>query len=137
MNARRGFPVIEVLAALAVIAIALLPLLRLQQSLADAAIAIERANDIDQVRRSAIAYIGALNIDDQTEGETEIGEWVVSWTATPIAGPEPADGIGGESRFDITLYAVDVRISGRDADTTFQIRQVGWTKTGRDPIEQF
>ncbi len=130
---RAGFSIIEVLAAVALIAIAILPLYGLQRTLADASFRLSEAGTLLELEQSALDYIAVINPDRQPEGEDRIGGWTINWTSEPIASDPAPDGVAGSGLYAITLYEVTVTLVRRQQIHSFTLRQLGWTQV-RDPF---
>jgi len=123
---RAGFSVVEVLASVALLAIALVPLFQLQRTLADAAIRLERAAQIAEMEESALALVGSINPMAVSQGEQRLGEWTMRWRAEPLVEERFADGYLGQSNFNIALYEITVTLESGPQVREFTVRQMGW-----------
>lgn len=123
-----GFSVLEAIAAIALLAIAMMPLLALQGQLARSALAIERAELAARHERNALAFLEAVNPTLAPQGEEDLGEARLVWRSRPVSAEKPALNASNETgRFLMRLYDVEARIidaSGRER--VFVIRRVGW-----------
>ena len=126
----RGFSVIEALAAIALLSIAMLPLFELQRTLSQSAIRLEQATADLDAQQSALSLISALNPMEMPEGEENLGAWTVSWTSELITGEAPADGYAGSSNFAVNLYDVTVQVRRADRTREFTVRKLGWRYLG-------
>lgn len=126
MQNRDGFSVVEVLASVALIAIAIIPLYQLQRTLSDAAIRLERAQEILEIQNSALAFLNTVNPAEAPEGATPIGDWQMSWTSEQLAFEPDAEGFQGQSNYAIGLYEITVVLQREDTRREFNIRKVGW-----------
>lgn len=125
---RAGFSLIEVLAAVALIAIAILPLYGLQRTLADASFRISDTAARVELEQSALDYIAAINPDERPEGTEQIGSWTMRWTSEVIAHDPAPDGVAGTGFYAITLYEVSVELVRPPQTHRFTLRQLGWTQ---------
>ncbi|MEO1039965.1 MAG: prepilin-type N-terminal cleavage/methylation domain-containing protein [Pseudomonadota bacterium] len=123
---RAGFSVIEVLASVALLAIALVPLFQLQSALAEAAVRLELAAEIAEMEESALALISAVNPIEQNEGADQLGDWSMRWRAEPVTEEVFADGYLGQSNFNIALFEITVTLERGDTRRQFAVRQLGW-----------
>jgi Tfp pilus assembly protein PilV len=127
-DARAGFSVIEALVAVAVMAIALVPLLTLQSQVTrqytrERAI---RAEIEDQ--RNALAVLRDVNAMRVTTGEMAIGGGhTMAWRTEPLT-REASTIPHGDKSFDVALYRIDVDVrNGRGARLNrFSVDQLGW-----------
>lgn len=130
-QSQKGLSVLEALVAIALISVAFLPLLALQEQLTRTAIAIERAEETLRAKSNALAYLETLNPTYRPSGEESLGNAVLTWTSTPLTIPVPALAmVGTNGRFDVTLYDVNAVIqfqTGRSEQ--FVVRRVGWVAT--------
>ena len=128
---QKGFSVLEALAAVALIALAFLPLLALQGQLTRTVIAVERAEAGVKNMKSALSYLRVINPAMKSEGEERIGDARLIWSARPASAERPAlDQGGAPGRFVIQLYDIDAVLAyedGRRAE--FTVRAVGWRPT--------
>lgn len=136
MSARRGFSVMEVLVAIALLSIAMLPLIQLQRTLADATFRVEAALERASARESALAYLASINISERPEGEMDLGKWRLIWRSDLVAQEANPVGFSGFSNFAVALYRVEARLVSDDMQFTFSVDQVGWTLV-RDPLAEF
>ena len=129
---QHGFSVMEALVAMALLAAVFVPLLTLQAQLARTAAAVQRAEKSEAAKRSALAYLEALNPSMRLTGEESVGEGVMTWEASPVSEPTLARGVGGgKGRFLMQLYDVEVRITFENAPpVSFTVRKTGWLPTG-------
>lgn len=120
---------IEVLAAVALMALVILPLYQLQRSLADASLRMSHAGERTDVEQSALSLIATINPDTMEEGSETIGAWTMEWTSERIAHDPSPDGLSGGGIYAISLYEITVTLTrGRD-EHVFTVRQLGWTQT--------
>jgi len=77
---------------------------------------------------SALDLVRRSNPMEAPTGQRRIGDFMVTWSATPVEPPKSGvDQSGGPSIFMVGLYDVDVRATrgGREVHA-FRVRQVGW-----------
>lgn len=133
LKARAGFSVVEVLAAIALIAVAMIPLYQLQRALADAAFRLEQSAAALEAKENALAWLETVNPQLQPDGEIMIGGWLVRWQARPVATVPIARGYLGESIHSVGLYDVEVRMERNGRSDSFTVRKIGWEQV-RDPL---
>ncbi|MDZ7628373.1 MAG: prepilin-type N-terminal cleavage/methylation domain-containing protein [Parvularculaceae bacterium] len=128
---QRGFTVTEALVAVALIAIAMLPLLELQGRLSRSALAIERAQTRLAARQAATAYISLINPMRAGEGEVQLGGAQLVWRAVPLGPARTVYGADGtEGRFIAQLFQVEADIIFPDGRSEpFSQTQMGWIAT--------
>lgn len=133
---RDGFSIIEVLAAVALISVAIVPLFQFQRTLTDAVVSIERNVEALEISRSALALVSTINPAKSPDGCDQLGEWSVCWASERIAFEADADGFLGQSSFAIGLYEITITISIGSYQKVLGVRQLGWVLI-RDPLELF
>ena len=128
---QRGFSALESLVALAVLSLAMLPLLDLQSRSARAAASLERSADAITAEHSALALMEVLNPMRDPEGSERIGRYTLHWAAVPASNERPAyqsDGTPG--RFVMRLYTVTYRLDGPGRQgRERQVTTIGWAAT--------
>ena len=129
IKARRGFSVMETLVSVALLSIAIIPLISLQQTLASSAARIQQVSERLEAQQSAIAYLESIDPYASPNGEIAIGEWTLRWQAQPIAHEPNADGFLGTGLYDITLFQINAVLSRDGQETAFEIRRVGWIQS--------
>jgi general secretion pathway protein I len=123
-----GFSVLEAIIAIAILAIAFLPLLTLQGQMNRTTIALERNADLMAVKRSALAYLQTLNPMRDPKGDLDLGTAVMHWTSSPITAERPVSNkSGGEGRFIVALYKVKVTLTfDKQRTQVFSVHATGW-----------
>lgn len=123
-----GFSVLEALIAMAILAAAFLPLLALQSQFISSVESFERAESRIAARKSAAAHIQALNFVRAEQGEAQLGDVIMRWTARPAVPPRVSrDSSGGEGRYVMTLYQVDITLAYPDGRAeTYIAKGLGW-----------
>lgn len=132
---QRGLTLTEVLVAVALIAVAMLPLLELQSRLANSAVRLEMASEALTARRSASAFLALLNPMATPEGEERLGGAVLSWTVTPLTAQTSTTTVGGEGgRHLVRLYRINAVIRFPDGRVErFTQTQMGWMNRPSTP----
>lgn len=137
-SAEAGFSVVEALVAVAVLAIAFLPLLALQSQAVRTAAAIERAGVRAEREASALVLLAEINPMHRPKGELDMGGALLIWTSEPVSSRQPMLGpAAGPTRFDLQLYDVAAVIrdpSGRE--TPLSIRLLGWRARYPRPVPE-
>lgn len=133
-----GFSVLEAIIAIAIMSLALLPLLSLQGQFFKAVEGMERAEIRLGSRDEVLNYLKSLNLWEQPHGEFVLHGVRVSWNAVPVFEPRMSRGAsGGLGRFEMTLYDVQVSIHHEEmARDDFVFRGLGWRST-RDLFDGF
>lgn len=111
----------------------MIPLYRLQQSLANASFRVERTAETLAAKENALAWLETVNPMDEPEGETEIGGWTMRWQARPVAVTPLAEGFRGPSIYALGLYEVEVTVERGGIEDRFTVRKLGWRQV-RDPL---
>lgn len=127
-TASAGFSVLEAIIAIAILAVAFLPLLALQQQMGRNTIAFQRSEELMEVKRSALSYVRALNPMRDPSGDLNLGQVNMHWNAVPISAVLPArDGAGNAGRFVVALYNVEVTLTFANQRTqVFSVHSTGW-----------
>ena len=92
IRTRPGFSVMETLVAVALLAIAILPLYAFQQTLADTAARLQTASALLDAQESALAVLQTIDPIAEPQGEMDLGEWRLSWESRELVSEQPADG---------------------------------------------
>ena len=130
---RAGFSVVEVLAAVALMAIAILPLYQLQRALTDAAVRLELQTEALDTQQSALAILETINPHAEPEGSRSLGRWQMSWRSSQVAFTSEATGFLGQSNYELALYEIVVTLERQNFRTEFETRRIGW-RLIRDPL---
>lgn len=130
---RDGFSVMETLVAMALLAIAVIPLYALLQTLADGAARIESTSQMLGVEESALAILETFDPMAEPEGEQMLGDWRLSWTSELIASESPATGYMGSSIYQLSLFDVTATLQQGARVRTIELRRVGWVQV-TDPL---
>ena len=119
---------LEAIIAIAILAIAFLPLLALQEQMTRTTISLERNAQFMEAKRSALAYVRSLNPMRDPRGDLDLGSAIMHWTSTPISQERPVRGKAGEEgRFIVALYNVEVTLTFDTQRTqVFSVHATGW-----------
>ena len=134
MHTRPGFSVMETLVAVALLAIAIIPLYAFQQTLANTSARLQTASALLDAQESALAVLQSVDLIAQPSGEMDLGEWRLSWQSRELASEQPADGFLGSSIWGVGLYEVEATLERGSSRHDFQIRRVAWVQV-RDPSQ--
>lgn len=131
----RGFSLIEALVALIIAAISLAAVLELQRQLADGQRRYERALEIAQLQRDALALTANINPAAQPEGVVPLAAGrSLHWRAEPSGAAALNTGSPTAGRrFELRLYRVRVDIADSAGAPMGQVAfdRVGWRRLDR------
>jgi len=135
---QKGFSLIEALAAIALIALALVPLLALQGQLSRTAISMERAEQVIVGKQNALAFLKTINPLVISEGQEDLGVGILTWKANNVSEIRPIySNSGSPSRWTGQLFDIEAVIEFEDGRTTnFTTRKFGWRATEVEAIFQ-
>lgn len=122
-----GFSVIEALVAVAIMAVAMLPLASLQGQVSRTAAQQQHLQARFAAERSAMAVLRDANMMAAPSGAFDLGaEFTLHWNARPISRTVRTN--SGE--FDVALFAVEASVSDANAReiARFSIDQIGWRR---------
>jgi general secretion pathway protein I len=131
---RRGFTLLEAIVAVAVLGMALMPLLAfISQSALNLRLAGD-ANARSLAQQNVLSFIETLNPMDQPLGEIDLGDLHVIWTSRQtvpeIANSTLANGLPG---FRLGFFDVDVQVFRNNAPWfNFAARKFGFHSTQPD-----
>jgi prepilin-type N-terminal cleavage/methylation domain-containing protein len=126
-----GFSAIEALAALAIVAIALAPLLSLQIQVSRDFMRQREGYVQATAQRNSLAILRDLNLMETPAGTRALGAGVtMHWTAQPISRSVRTTRRGaGDGDFDVILYSVRVTFTQTSGEVhEYSIEQVGWRR---------
>lgn len=123
-----GFSVLEAIIAMAILSIALLPILSLQGQFVRNVSTIERLESRLSVERSVRDHIGALNLSLVQSGAYNAPAGAVQWQAKPAGEGRRVKTAGGQpGRFIVQLYTVDVSVTYQSGSAEiFVLTGIGW-----------
>lgn len=134
VRTRPGFSVMEALAAIAIIAITMIPLFELQRSLSQSTARLQVTAERLDVEASALAFLQVIDPVAEPTGRLEIGAWTLSWESQLVAMEADADGYLGPGLYSIYLYDIDAQLTRGDSQQDLVIRRVAWRQT-RNPLD--
>lgn len=132
---QRGFTLIEAIVALVLIATTGMALFGWVNSNIITLSRVQEANAVGAATANVVDYMNTVNPMATPSGEVGLGEYRLSWQATPIV--ESRDGAGfpyGVSAFQLALYQTQVKVQRRDGLPWFDftLQQVGYKKVRGD-----
>jgi len=133
IRTRPGFSIMETLVAIALLAIAVIPLYAFQQTLANTAARLQTASELLDAQESALAVLQTIDPIAQPSGEMDLGEWRLSWQSRELVSERPADGFLGSSIWGVGLYEINATLERGDTRHEIQFRRTGWVQV-RDPV---
>lgn len=136
-NIQAGFSLLEALVATAITALAIIPLLSLQQANLSLATSAQSRSAQVGLNESTLAVFRSLDIASTRDGVFEIGRFEVRWTAKELGSTAIAAGRSGEpGRFSAQLFEVLVTVHDSTSGETrkFTFDKVGFTAL-RDPVQ--
>ena len=123
-----GFSTLEVIAAVAIIAVALIPMASLQTQLARGGTRLVDAQETTSAVQNAMAIIRAVNPMLTPSGRRDTSDrTVLTWSSTPISPVRPSVTPAG---FEVQLFRVHAEIA-RETGTvnSFEVDLIGWRPT--------
>lgn len=136
MRAQResGFSTLEVIAAVAIIAIALIPIAALQTQLARSQARLAEAHSDSTAVQNAVALLRDINPMLTPEGQRRLDDrTTLFWTSAPVSGLRPSVNPPG---FEVQLYRVSAAIRRpSQPSTTIQLDLIGWRPLSEDSSE--
>ncbi|HBU63415.1 MAG: hypothetical protein CMH91_13190 [Oceanicaulis sp.] len=128
IRTRPGFSVMETLVAVALLAIAILPLYAFQQTLADTAARLQTASALLDAQESALAVLQTIDPIAEPQGEMDLGEWRLSWESRELVSEQPADGYLGSSIWGVGLYEINATLERGETRHEMNFRRVAWVQ---------
>jgi prepilin-type N-terminal cleavage/methylation domain-containing protein len=134
-----GFSLLEVIMAMVVLSVSLLPLFAIFGSYLNAMRTMSNENEKVQARDQILSYMNGVNPFTEKEGNFELGTLSFSWNATPIVeNIENVDSNNGrvnKGSFKVSLYDTQINAikPNNDKWLEFSIRQIGYEKKQNEP----
>ena len=128
IRTRPGFSVMETLVAVALLAIAILPLYAFQQTLADTAARLQTASALLDAQESALAVLQTIDPIAEPQGEMDLGEWRLSWESRELVSEQPADGYLGSSIWGVGLYEINATLERGETRHEMSFRRGAWVQ---------
>ncbi|MEQ1809068.1 MAG: hypothetical protein ABL889_04025 [Terricaulis sp.] len=129
-----GFSTLEVIAAVAIIGIALVPIATLQIQLARSQARLAETHAETTAVQNALAMLREVNPMTNPSGQRALGEQItLTWSSAPVSGLRQSVNPPG---FDVQLYRVtgQIRRAG-GAATAVELDLIGWRRQADDPRE--
>ena len=131
-NTQQGFSTIEVIAALVIFSIAIIPLTQVQISGQTNADYLQRVFELAEVEQFALNQIKLVNVGEFPAGEMTVLNAKMAWTSDVV---EPSKTIvqaqerGGR---EISLYQIKLILTLQDGSVSEKLLySVGWKEFGR------
>jgi general secretion pathway protein I len=135
----RGISVMEALAAVALVAIALIPLMSVQVRIQRDYMRQQAVRAEIEAQRNALAVLRDINMMQEPSGSRPLSDQqTLRWQATPKSAVVRSTNRGsGDGPFDVALYAVVVRVDDEDgrAICGFTVLGLGW-RSLEDPNQK-
>ncbi len=114
-----GFSMLETIAALAILSMALIPILSLQSQLASGTARLDRQATRIRAIEVAESYLSIIDPYVTPEGSLNLGaDWQMNWRSSTINTAQRARyGVGISSRYQSQLFLIDAQLispSGRE-----------------------
>lgn len=133
--ASRGFTLLEAIVAMAVMSLALVPMVAF---VAQSANELQRAGESNErsfVMQSALALMEPINPMAEAEGSLPLDRNItLAWESTPIVEPNPGINVGsGLPAYRLGFYKVHVTLArGSQPWFDFDMRKIGYEKTAQE-----
>jgi general secretion pathway protein I len=135
-----GFSVIEALIAVAIIGVAMVPIVAMQTQLARQ---YQRQSALQEqlaAQRNALTLLREVNVMAEPRGRRGLGEGrELRWRAVPISSPQRSlRFLAGEGDYRVALYRVDATVLGRSGLVArMSVDQLGWEPYKEDSSSRF
>lgn len=131
----KGFTLLEAIVALAVMAMALIPMVAFVSQSANELQRAGESNERSFVMQSALALMDPINPMTEAQGTLPLDRNItIMWESQPIVEPNPGIQVGsGLPAYRLGFYKVHVSLL-RDRETwfDFDMRKVGYEKTNQE-----
>jgi general secretion pathway protein I len=131
----KGFTLLEAIVALAVMAMALIPMVAFVSQSANELQRAGESNERSFVMQSALALMDPINPMTEAQGTLPLDRNItMMWESQPIVEPNPGIQVGsGLPAYRLGFYKVHVSLV-RDRETwfDFDMRKVGYEKTSQE-----
>jgi len=127
----RGFTLIEAIVAVAIVGIALVPIMIFVSQMVSG---LARAGDTNArhlAQQSLIEFLEPMNPLEQPTGEDRIGDLIVRWQSASLVPPNTTSRTGsGLAGFSLGFYNVTVSVDRVDTGPwfSFDMRKVGYRR---------
>lgn len=134
LTAESGMGMVEVIAALLILSLALIPLMDMAQSIQTQAVRVEDRQIAAEKTQSALSYFRTINVGESPQGEQNFGDWTLKWEAGLVGEQTAFVKNRRVGRRAIGLFNVELTLSyvldGQLQQRVFQTRAVGWSDAG-------
>lgn len=129
----QGFTLLEAIVAVAILGIALIPLLSFISQMSLELRTAGDSNARSLAEQNVLAFIEPVNPMEQPEGQADLGDLHIAWTSRPVV-PETDTGPGsGIPVYRFGFYDVTVQVSRNQAPWfDFVARKVGFHSNTSD-----
>lgn len=127
----RGFTLLEAIVAVAIVGMALVPIITFVSQMVGALTRAGDANARNLAEQSIIELLESMNPIERPIGEDQLGNLIIRWESATIIPPNksarPGVGLAG---FSIGFYNVTVSVDRTDKGPwfTFEMRKVGYRR---------
>lgn len=135
-----GFTLLEAIVAVAIVGIALIPIITFISQMVGALSRSGDANAMNLAEQSIIELLEPLNPLERPTGDDQIGDLAIHWESDVLVPPNKAMRVGtGLSGFSVGFYNVNISVdrASRGRWFTFAMRKVGYQRIGQDTLPGF
>jgi prepilin-type N-terminal cleavage/methylation domain-containing protein len=132
-GASRGFTLLEAIVAVAIVGIALIPVITFISQMVGAVARAGDSNARSLAKQSIIELLEPLNPLETPMGDDEVGELLIHWETTDIIPPNKDIRVGaGLAGFSLGFYNVTVSVARAKSGPwfSFDLRKVGYKRIG-------
>lgn len=126
---RAGFSTIEALAAIAIVAVALVPLLSLQTQIARGYAQQRSLTAQSTAVHNGLAILRATNPMQTPEGSVAIGQAVLRWRSDALSPIRPA---AHNPAFEVQMFVIHGEIIEGAQRYAFDVESIGWRAVSSD-----
>lgn len=136
----RGFTLLEAIVAVAIVGIAIVPIVTFVSQMVSA---LSRAGDVNAqnlAKQAIIELLEPLNPLEQPTGQDQIGDLALRWESENVIPPNATTRVGtGLSGFSMGFYNVTVSVDRVDRKPwfSFAMRKVGYQRIGGGTLPGF
>lgn len=133
----RGFTLLEAIVAVAIIGVALVPIITFISQMVDGLARAGDSNARNLAQQSVIELLETLNPLEDPVGEDRIGDLVVRWQSDALIQPRAQQFVGvGLPSYSVGFYAVTVSVDRADRGPwfSFDMRKVGYRRNSAQQL---